>query len=135
MNTAVAFVNIFGDKVDTTKRVKLAKRESTAPDKFHKGWRVVGVSPEAIEAARRDRDQAINAAIKRNAGCDAGISRIGRTMVPSPFDEAKWIEAAPLKPARTKPFEIPEAAQQCFDLAKKAGWLRLEIRLLSKGAP
>ena len=56
MSDTLEFINFLGDKVDTTRRVKLAKRESsTTQDKYHKGWRVVGVSPDAVAAALVDR--------------------------------------------------------------------------------
>ncbi|WP_431509770.1 hypothetical protein [Variovorax sp. DAIF25] len=134
MSEDLEFVNIFGDKVDTTKRIKPAKRESTGPEKYHKGWRVIGVSPEAIAAAKDERERAIQAAKKRNADYERGTNtRLGRAAVPPPFDESEWIKSAPLKPARSKPFEVPEAAQLCFDMAKKAGWHRVEMRVLAKG--
>lgn len=134
MSKTLDFVNIHGQKVDTTKRVKLAKRESATEEKFHKGWRVVGVSPEAVAAARAEREKAIKSAIKRNVDVKAGVGLHRSSIdVPVEFDAAAWIPIAPLKPARTRPFEIESAVVQCFELAKKAGWQRLEIRRLAKG--
>lgn len=130
----IAFVNIFGDPVDTTKRVKPPKRDSRAAEKYHKGWAVVGVSPEAADRAARDRAESIASAIRHNEEIDAGKRRyMTKRQVPEPFDRAAWIETAPLKPARTKPFEIEESARQCAQLARKSGWLRVEVRRIAKG--
>jgi len=132
--TELAFINVNGDVVDTTKRVKLAKRESATADKFHKGWRVIGVSPEAVQAAKAEREKAIRNAIKRNADVKSGVGLFRSTIdVPEEFDPVAWVASAPLKPARTKPFEVESAATQCYEMAKKAGWHRVEIRRLAKG--
>lgn len=116
MSETIEFVNIHGDPVDTTRRVKI-KRESIAPAEYHKGWRVVGVSPEAVALAAKDH-----------------ANRISRGILESEFDPEKWIKNATLKPARTKPFEIESAAIECARLARSAGWHRVEVRRLAKGA-
>lgn len=134
MSETLDFVNILGEKVDTTKRVKLAKRESTTPAEYHKGWRVLGVSPDAVKAAGAERELAIANAIKRNANVKAGIGPFRSSIdVPPAFDPVAWIASAPLRPARGKPFEVHDAALQCFEMAKKSGWQRLEVRRLAKG--
>lgn len=134
MSDTLEFINFLGDKVDTTRRVKLAKRESsTTHDKYHKGWRVVGVSPDAVATARKLREEGIEKATKHNERWRAGQEGGGLHDVPAPFDEKEWIDRAPLRPCRTKPFEITQAATECRDLAVKTGWLRVEIRALAKG--
>jgi len=137
---ATDFVNIHGQKVNTTARVKLAKRESSAGEDYHKGWRVVGVSPEAVTAARVAREKEISEATAHNEQWEGNAAfrasvrgSRGRLTVPDALDIDAWIEKAPLKPARTKPFEIFDAAQQCFEMAVKAGWHRVEVRRLAKG--
>ncbi len=114
---SLAFVNIHGDPVDTVSRRAKVKRESSAPTEYHKGWRVVGVSPEAVALAAKDH-----------------ANRVSRGILESEFDPEKWIKNATLKPARTKPFEIESAAIECARLARSAGWHRVEVRRLAKGA-
>lgn len=114
---SLAFVNIHGDPVDTTKRVKLPKRESATSGQFHKGWRVIGVSPEAVVQAAAAHEER-----NKKQGLD------------DKFDPEKWIKNATLKPTRTKPFEIEESAILCAKLARSSGWQRVEIQRLAKGA-
>ena len=136
MSEAIVFVNIFGERVyvNTTKRVKRPKRESRTPEKFHKGWRVVGVSPQAIADAERKRKQDIQKAIAHNDDIDAGKTHFAiKRQVPLPFNREAWVEIAPLRPARSTPFEIEACAHQCAELARAAGWQRVEIRRLAKG--
>ncbi|WP_395055211.1 hypothetical protein [Polaromonas sp.] len=111
---------------------KVARPKSEQPEKFHRGWRVVGVSPEAIAAARIEREKAIASATGHNQRHAAGQTTLPVRAVPVDFDEAAWIERAPLKPARAKNFEIESAAIQCRDMALKAGWLRVEMRAIKK---
>ena len=103
------------------------------PESFHRGWRVVGVSPEAVAAALAQRALEIKNAEERNAQIAAGKSRLPRTTVPALLVTADWIAKAPLKPARAKNFEILSSAEQCMALALKSGWCRLEMREIKKG--
>ena len=121
--TALAFINVNGAPVDTTKRVKLEKRTSTTQS-FHKGWAVEGIPPGAVEAAReehlREREVAINAGAKR---------------IPDEWSEQSWVlQKAKFKRVRTKAYEIPSAAEKCRELAEKAGWKYVAVRALSAGS-
>lgn len=128
-------VNIFGDEWrPSAKSVTPLKRtRAEGPAKFHKGWRVVGVSIPAIEAAKEKREKDIKIATEHNAAVLAGIRSGERMQVPAPWNEAAWIASAPLRPVRSKPYEIPDAAQTCADLARKAGWLRVAVEEVKKG--
>lgn len=131
--SGMEFVNVFGQPIDTSRRVKLARRAAAPETKFHKGWRVLGVSPEAVAEARKMREDAIEQAVEHNERWHAGKSGGGLHHVPPPFDQEDWIAHAKLKPCRKKLFEVPEAATECRDLAVKTGCQRVEIRRIAKG--
>lgn len=129
------FVNIHGEEwtpsAEATTPQKRAK--ATGPDKFHKGWRVTGVSIPAIAAAKTKREADIRIATEHNAAIASGARSGDRMQVPAPWNEATWIASAPLRPVRSKPYEVPDAARVCADLARKAGWLRVTVEELKKG--
>lgn len=120
----LAFVNIHGQAVDTTKRVPLPKRTSEGPGEFHKGWVVEGVPPGALEEAKALHEQERAVAIRENA-----------KRIPDEWNAIVWLQTkAKLKRVRTKAYEVPEAAALCKDMAEKAGWLQVRVRALSKGS-
>lgn len=80
---------------------------------FHKGWKVVGIPPGAEAVAQKEH-----------------AARQLHKKEPKPFDRVQWLMNATAKPVRVKPYEVKEAAQQCADMALKAGWLRVEVREL-----
>lgn len=120
--TTVDFVNINGQRVDTERRVKLEKRVSNAPGEFHKGFIVEGIPPGTLETA-----------MKEHAAGRACELSTGAKRVRPEWDVAAWMAKAKAKRVRTKPYSLVEAANECKSLAEKAGWLRVEIRAMSKG--
>ena len=50
-----------------------------------------------------------------------------------PFDLNHWMMTDRKRAVRAKPYELKDAAQDCADLAAKAGWLAVEIRKIAKG--
>lgn len=120
--TETNFVNIHGQPVDTTRRIKLPKRESAAPGEYHKGFAVEGLPPGSLEAAKVEHERARAAELSSNS-----------KRVRPEWDEAEWMAKARAKRVRTKPYELSQAALDCKTLAEKAGWLRVEVRSLSKG--
>lgn len=58
--------------------------------------------------------------------------RKGRKM--EPFSLENWLKKARKKPVRSKPYELESAAYACAELAKKSGWLGVEVRAISKGS-
>lgn len=86
-------------------------KKKAAPDEYHKGWRVVGIPPGAMEMARDANSRLREMAEK------AGGKPI------KPFDPAEWLRKAKHKPVRSKPYELQESANVCAELARKAGWL------------
>lgn len=109
------FVNINGDPWrPQAPRPTQPTPKSETPDRWHKGWLVEGIPPGALDAAKA-------AALKAGDGPWVG-------------DEA-WLNAAKPKKVRTKPYSIPQAAQECAALAERAGWLRVRVRELSSEVP
>lgn len=126
------FVNIHGARVIPTAGTrKPARPKKDAPAEFHKGFRVEGHPPGALESARE-------AAIKeceewgrltekeRNRRTSEGMRS------PKPWDEDTWRARTKLKPVRSKPYELAQAADVCADMARKAGWLDVRVIELKK---
>lgn len=111
------FVNYQGQPLHICKLDLHQKERKTkaTPDSFHKGWRVQGIPPGALQKAR-DRHSTL-----MKAKSD-----------PKPFDEQEWLRNATRKPIRAKPYSIPDAAQTCADLATRAGWLQVEVVAIEK---
>ena len=51
---------------------------------------------------------------------------------PDPFDETGWLRTAKRTAVRSKPYILQEAAQQCKELAVKAGWLDVQLQEIKK---
>lgn len=115
----LSFVNYLGAQVsiDTSRGTKSSPPKPKA-EKYHKGFRVVGLPPGALEVAqtKHNEKQARNKATEKQ-----------------PFDLAAWLCSAARKPVRAKPYEIRESADVCASLAEKAGWLGVQVREIKKG--
>lgn len=101
------------------------------PESRHDGWRVVGHPPGAMESAKEaaDKECAGWASLSKQERAEKLRSRMRE---PKPWDEAAWRKDTKPKPVRSKPYTIPAAADQCADLARKAGWLDVRIIELKK---
>lgn len=86
----------------------------------HKGWRVSGIKPGLLEEAKQAHGRICQ--IAQKAG--------GKP--PEPFDETGWLRTAKRTAVRSKPYPLQEAAQQCKELAVKAGWLEIQILEIKK---
>lgn len=113
------FVNYQGQPLHICKLDLHQKERKTraVPDSFHKGWRVQGIPPGALQKAR-DRHLMLSAG--------------GGEREAKPFSEQEWLRNATRKPVRAKPYSIPGAAQACADLATRAGWLQVEVVAIEK---
>ncbi len=120
--TAVEFVNIHGQRVDTSVRVPLPKKVSDTPAEYHKGYVVEGLPPGSLEEAKVEHERARAVAIREAA-----------KRIPEEWNELTWLQRAKAKRVRTKPYELLDAAEQCKALAEKAGWSRVSVRPMSKG--
>ena len=103
------YVNYRGEEIGLISH-PVAPKVKPAPAPFHKGWRVQGIPPEALAAARD--------ACKHN-----GLK----------WDRDAWLMNAKAKPVRSKPYSLHTAANECAELAKKAGWLRVEVVEVRRG--
>jgi hypothetical protein len=56
----------------------------------------------------------------------------GRRQAAGAFDETAWLRTAKRTAVRSKPYILQEAAQQCKELAVKAGWLEVQLIEIKK---
>lgn len=117
----MSFVNVFGEAVSIERlaaaKPKRPKKEQA--ESYHNGWRVQGIPPGALEDAYKGH--LAQAAMLRAGGKEA-----------KEWSEEHWLMNAKRKPVRSKPYEVPQAAQECKAMAEKAGWLRVEVVELKK---
>lgn len=112
------FVNYRGEPMSRTpppRSLRQERKEKPVINSFHKGWRVQGIPPDALEKARHRHSMLLSA--NRES---------------KPFSEQEWLRNATRKPIRAKPYSIPDAAQTCADLATRAGWLQVEVVAIEK---
>lgn len=124
MNTStLQFTNINGQAMDIA-RLKAAVpkkvRDTTQPATYHKGFRVVGIPPGALQEAQEAHALLVGMAQK------AGGKPI------KPFDPEGWRQTYRKKALRAKAYEVRSAADECASLAVKAGWLAVEVQGLTK---
>lgn len=119
------FVNVRGEVISDAKitlrkaqaHQEAARKKRATPDvkAFHKGWKVTGIPPGALEEARDDHRRVAEMAARSG----------GREL--KPFDEAGWMQNHRGKAVRAKPYETRGAADDCAALAERCGWTRLRI--------
>lgn len=107
------FVNYRGEPVPMHAVAK-PKRTAVGPTEWHKGWRVVGIPPGALEEAKAAHE------------ADAAAAR-AKGKEPKVWDEQHWLMNAKKRPVRGKPYEVPEAAAQCKAMAERSGWLAVQV--------
>ena len=117
----MSFVNIHGDpiKLDSltvAKRPKVAK----AQDPQHKGFKVVGVSPQSVSKARASYEKS-----------SAHLEKFHGESRP-PFDSQEWLRNAKLERITNKACATYDGAQSYKYLAEKNGWLNVSIEALAK---
>jgi hypothetical protein len=87
------------------------------------GFAVLGYSP--AHWAQRETDYtAAMLSFKTGGGKNPGTAEEFTT---------RWMQKNKPKRARTKPYEIESAADQCAELMRKAGWLHVRVEELMKG--
>lgn len=124
---SLQFVSITGDALSLHQLEAKAKAQrkpraaAEKPEKFHKGFRVVGIPVGAMESAREAHERLVAMADK------AG----GREI--KPWDAVAWLNKYKRKAVRSKPYEILSSAETCADLARRAGWTDVQVVALAKG--
>lgn len=112
------FVNHKGEPLGIVAGGKSAtKRPSAATDAFHKGWVVMGFSPAHLAEARRLYEAQF----------------VSEGDLGKPFDEVAFMRNNKPKPARSKPYEVHDAAEQCAVLMRRAGWKVVTVVAKAKG--
>lgn len=118
------FVNVNGDPwVPSAAATQPKKRgpvvDPTKPACESLGWEVSGFTAARVEMARKDH----HAQSKSREAT-------GRDPLP-PFDAERWMEAA--MPQRINVLQIESSANECAALARRMGWLHVEVRELIRG--
>ncbi|CAN7191016.1 hypothetical protein [Acidovorax sp. LjRoot117] len=111
---------VLPDPVALKKYTKAPPKPKAEEKSYHKGWRVIGIPPGALEEARDDHRRVVEMAAKSG----------GREI--KPFDEANWLQNHRGKPVRAKPYEIKSSAEECAALAEKGGWLRVRVEEMKR---
>lgn len=127
----MTFVNHLGEEISLINHGTPARpKKDPSPTEFHKGWRVDGIPPGALEEAELDHPRRAAEIAHWNERCVKDKSLKPRPV--GPWDPEKWLRDAKRRPVRGKPYEIESAARECAALAERAGWLRVEVVELKK---
>lgn len=130
------FVNINGTPINPDALKKAAPRRAPikdAPSEYHKGWRVEGHPPGALELAKEAQDNRVRRwlIMDEKQRKEAGLTGARE---PKPFCEKTWRDSTKKKVVRSKPYEVESAAKQCAELAIKSGWLDVVVVAIQKSA-
>lgn len=101
-----------GGRLMTASQLKASAPKPKAKPKaeqkaFHKGWAVEGHRVADIEAA------------KKAAG--------------EKWDELAYLRKHKAKRVRTKPYEVASAADECAAIARRSGWVHVQVVALTAG--
>jgi hypothetical protein len=118
--TSTGYVNYAGAPVALDPQKHAKPKVSKGREAQHLGWRVVGIPPGAMEAARKQREAEI-AYYERASEASKG------TKAPKPWDESAWRAAFKKSAVRSKPYAVRDAAAACASLAEKAGWTSINV--------
>lgn len=110
-------------------RKSAPKKEPTAS---HKGFRVVGHHPGQLENAHAGNLADWAAWNKQTPEQRISALREKRRP-PAMWDETQWRLRTKKTAVRTKPYDLASAAEECAELARKAGWIDVEVLELKSG--
>jgi hypothetical protein len=103
------------------------KTPKAGPDAYHRGFRLVGHAPGAVEKAKEaseyEHQRYRNATPRMRI--EAGMKE------PRAWDEDWWRRNAPKKTIRA--FNLHESALQGAEIARKSGWTEVDVIELKKG--
>ncbi len=130
VNTEGATLNIEG-MLAVAEMTRRPKPKNEGPAEYHKGWRVQGHPPGAMEAAQTEAEKLCREWGELTEHEKAQAIREG-ARAPVAWNESLWRRETRKKPVRSKPYEVSEAARLCADMATKAGWIDVEVAELKK---
>jgi hypothetical protein len=96
------------------------------PAEYFKGIRVAGHAPGELEKAKALHD-AQKAHWDSLSPQDRLIEEKGGNRDPGHFDPDAWRLKTKKAAVNRRGYELQEAAEQCAEMARKAGWLDVEI--------
>lgn len=104
----------------------------------HHGWRVLGFSPEQLSETRKVYERTRAAIIERNAavqqlGEDGRTSAHKREPVPPEWDQERYLRETRGKRIE-RVFSCQESAEQCAEMARRAGFLGVKVEPIIKKA-
>jgi hypothetical protein len=97
----------------------------SGPDAYHRGYRVVGHPPGAMESAHEAADEAIGNWRVLPQSVKSGMKE------PKPFNEDQWRRNTGKKVAKTT--DLHEPALLAAEIARKSGWIDVDVIELKKG--
>lgn len=106
---------------------KTKRPPADTSQKFHKGFRVEGHPPGAMEQA----EKSLKAEVEDFMTAEHRGQAYGKR--PKEWDEKHWRMTQKKRPVRAKPYEVPEAAKLCAEMATKAGWLDVVVTEIKRG--
>lgn len=124
-------VRTAGELLETAPKRK-SRQAAAVSQSFHRGFRVEGHPPGAMESARDAALALVSAWDSMPADRQARELANGRRR-PKDWDEAAWLRDTKRRPVRHKPYEVASAAEQCRDMAIRAGWLCVSIVEVKRG--
>jgi hypothetical protein len=105
------------------------KRE--APDSFHRGYSVEGHPPGYPEECQRIAEACWADWQSQTEQQKARRIKDGERP-PKPWDFNRWLLTTKRKKARSKPYELLSAAEECKAIAERTGWTHVQIVELKK---
>lgn len=111
------------------KRKSGAKRD--APDEYHRGWLVEGYPPGMIEEAQRLTEGNCARWAAMSDEQRARAEKDGER-APKAWDLAQWLIRTKPKRVRSRPYEIPSAADECRAIAERGGWEHVRVTEVKK---
>lgn len=138
------FVNVHGEKVDLNAIAKKHKRPPVAAPsllrrttdrqtaKVSDGFIVTGYSIEYIADGKAKHEAEIEKVTQHNRR-ETQKSAPKFLKMPDLWTEERFMLKNKAKRVRNKPYELEVAAEQCAELARKAGWKQVRVEELMKG--
>jgi hypothetical protein len=132
----INYVNASGERINIdslkgkhakapTPKDSLKRVENRADAKLSMGFAVLGYSP----AHWAQKDAAYRDAIEANRN-EPEVNKHPGTL--DEF-ERRWMNKNKPLRARSKPYELEDAANTCAELMRKAGWLHVRVEELMRG--